>query len=82
MQGSKRHLQATFPAGASPVIEPPVPPLLEPCFPQPISRDTGRHIPFCELLHELVVRLGRCSLASPTPLQPVFSRYQGWDGIL
>src|SRR5215203_7538437 len=50
-------LQAAFPFGASPVIEPPVPPLLEPRLPQPISRDPGRHIPFCELLHELVVHL-------------------------
>jgi hypothetical protein len=50
-------LQAAFPLGASPVIEPPVPPLLEPRLPQPISRDPGSHIPFCELLHELVVRL-------------------------
>src|SRR5215204_6831720 len=50
-------LQAAFPFGASPVIEPPVPPLLEPRFPQPVSRDPGPHILFCKLLYELVVRL-------------------------
>src|SRR5215213_3500601 len=53
-------LQAAFPlvpSGASPVIEPPVPPLLEPRLPQPGSCDPGPHVPFCELLYELVVHL-------------------------
>ena len=52
----RRLLQAAFPLGGSPVIAPPVPPLLEPRLPQPIRSDPGRHVPFFELLHELVVR--------------------------
>jgi hypothetical protein len=57
MQRNILRLQAAFPFGTSPVIEPPVPPLLEPGLPQPIRSDPGLHVPFCELLHELVVRL-------------------------
>src|SRR5829696_729893 len=49
--------KAAFPFVASPVIEPPVPPLLEPRLPQPICRDPGPHIHFFEILQELVVRL-------------------------
>ena len=48
-------LQAAFSSGPSSVIEPPVLPLLEPRLPQPISRYPCPHIPFCEILHELVV---------------------------
>src|SRR5918993_264911 len=61
-------LEAAFSSGASPVIEPPITPLLEPRFPQPISRDPGPHILFRELLHELVERL---AVARERP-QPLF----------
>ena len=57
MQEQYRSLQAAFPSGASPVIDPPVPPLLEPRLPQPSSRNPCPHVLFCELLQELVVRL-------------------------
>ena len=57
MQEKYTSLQVAFSFGASPVIEPPVPPLLEPRLPQPIRSDPGPHIPFFEVLQELVVRL-------------------------
>jgi hypothetical protein len=46
-------LQATFPSETCPLIDPPVPPLLEPRLPQPSSHAPGPHVPFCEPLHGL-----------------------------
>ena len=44
-----------------PLIEPPVPPLFEPRLPQRICSHPCPHIPFCKLVHELVVHFAVAS---------------------